>query len=168
MKRLHVLLIGLMLTLLTACASNNPPRNLPDPAVGLDPALGRDPAEAQLAEAATSVSQSLTSLNAIQQAATPPKYNPDPPDPASYGMANLVSLDWSGPIEPLVGQIAKATGYRVNIVGKPPAIPILVTISEKDTPIGIILRNAAYQCRTQADIVVYPKTRTIELRYAET
>ncbi len=167
MKQLQVFSIGLLLTLLTACAPN-PPQSPPDPAYGLDPALGRDPAEAQLAEAATSVSKSLTSLNAIQQAATPPKYNPDPPDPATYGMANLVSLDWSGPIEPLVQQIAKATGYRVNTVGKPPAIPILVSISEKDTPIGIILRNAGYQCRNQADIVVYPKTKTIELRYVET
>lgn len=168
MKRLLVLLTGLMIALLTACANTQPPTPPPDPALGLDPALGRDPAEAQLAEAATSVSKSLTSLNAIQQAATPPKYNPDPPDPASYGMANLVSLDWSGPIEPLVQQIAASTGYHVNIVGRAPAVPIIVSIAEKDTPIGIILRNAGYQCRNQADIVVYPKTRTIELRYVET
>lgn len=147
--------------LLSACASSTT-----QPVV--DPTLGHDPAEAQLAEAATAVSKSLTSLNEIQQAVTPPPSNFQPPDPASYGMANLVSIDWAGPIEPLLTQIANASGYRVRILGKEPAVAIMIYIDEKNKPLGDILRNAGYQCADKANIVVYPKAKVIELRYANT
>ena len=60
-----------------------------------------DPAMTQLAEAATSVSQSLNTLAAIQKARTP-AYQKRLPNPATYGMTDIVSLDWSGPVEPLL------------------------------------------------------------------
>ena len=81
--------------LLSACASSAQQVAV-DPAQ--DPSLGHDPAEGQLAEAATSVSKTLTSLEEIQQAVTPPPPHSEPPDPASYGMANLISMHWAGPI----------------------------------------------------------------------
>lgn len=159
------LLIVVALLLLTGCS--NTVQQPIDPSLGLDPALGRDPAEAQLAEAASSVSQSLVNLNKIQEAVTPPPPTFVPPDPANYGMANLVSIDWSGPIEPLIQQIAEATGYKVRIIGNQPAIPVMVYISAKNTPIGDVLRDAGYQCNDKADIVVFPSTKVIELRYAK-
>lgn len=164
MKKFGVFIFCL---LLAGCASYADQKPL-DPTLGLDPALGQDPAEAQLAEAAVSVSQSLTHLSEIQQAVTPPPPNFQPPDPASYGMANLVSIDWAGPIEPLVTQIGNSTGYTVRVIGNEPAVPIMVYLSEKDTPIGQVLRNAGYQCAEKASIVLFPKTKVIELRYANT
>lgn len=157
--------ISLLVLLLAACASSAQQSTV-DPAQ--DPALGHDPAEAQLAEAATSVSKTLTNLQEIQQAVTPMPTNFQPPDPASYGMANLVSMNWAGPIEPLVTQIATATGYSVKVIGDEPAVPIMVYLSEKNTPIGDVLRDAGYQCNEKADIIVFPKTKVIELRYANT
>jgi len=162
MKKTIILIFAL---LLAGCASNTPQKPV-DPSLGLDPALGQDPAEAQLAEAATSVSKSLNSLDEIQQAVTPPPPHFQPPTPASYGMSNLVSIDWSGPIEPLVNQIAASAGYSVRVMGKEPAIPIMIYLSEKNQPLGEVLRNAGYQCGENADIIVFPKTKTIELRYA--
>ncbi len=39
------------------------------------------------------------------------------PNPASYGMAQQVSIDWSGPVEPLLKQLANASGYRLRSIG---------------------------------------------------
>jgi len=160
------IIIILTIVLIIAGCANSAQKKPVDPTLGLDPALGQDPAEAQLAEAATSVSKSLISLDEIQQAVTPPPANFQPPTPDSYGMSNLVSIDWSGPIEPLVNQIAASAGYSVRVMGKEPAVPVMVYLSEKNQPLGEVLRNAGYQCGDKADIIVFPKNKTIELRYA--
>jgi defect-in-organelle-trafficking protein DotD len=125
-----------------------------------------DPAEEKLAEAADSVSKSLQSLAENQQALYPKPKQYREPDPSDYGMSNLTSMNWSGPIEPLVTQIAKATGYKLRVSGVSPAIPILVSINAKDIPLGQILRDAGYQCGDRADIVVFTRSKVIELLYA--
>lgn len=125
-----------------------------------------DPAEAKLAEAADSVSRSLQSLAENQQALNPKPKQYKEPDPSDYGMSNLTSMNWSGPIEPLVQQIAKATGYTLRVSGVAPAIPVLVSINAKNIPLGQILRDAGYQCGDKADIVVFPRSKVIELLYA--
>jgi defect-in-organelle-trafficking protein DotD len=141
---------------LTACTP--PPANV---------STTTDETAVSLAEASYSVSRSLTDLSETAQAAHPlPKQEP-PPSPASYGMGQLTSVDWSGPIEPLVRQIAKSTGYRMTVLGTPPAIPIIVTIYEKNAMMADILRNAGYQCGRRASVLVFPENRVIELRYAK-
>ena len=156
MKTIRLLLFINVLLFITGCVTHKEG----------DPTLGPDPAAATLAEAATSVSKSLISLNELQAATTPLPPTYQPPNPASYGMSNLVTIDWNGPIEPLLTQIADATGYHVNTLGKQPAIPIIVTVIAKNKPIGDVLRDAGYQCGDKAEVVVFPKTRIIELRYA--
>lgn len=126
-----------------------------------------DSAEVQLAEAAASVSSSLTSLEQVQQAATPAKQPVQPPTPSSYGMGEVVTVNWTGPVGPLVEKITELTHYNLKVLGTPPAVPIVVTINAKDVPLGDILQNAGYQCGKRADIIVYPSTKVIELRYAK-
>ncbi len=123
-------------------------------------------AEAQLAEAANSISRSMVDLKKIQQAAMPPVHTTQPPPPASYDMAGLASVDWMGPVEPLLHKLAVATEYKVNIIGQAPGIPILVAVNEKNTPLGEIIRNIGYQCGKKADLIIFPAIKTIELRYA--
>jgi defect-in-organelle-trafficking protein DotD len=120
-----------------------------------------------LAEAAASVSQSITSLGETEQAAHPPASVREPPQPETYGMGIPTSIDWDGPIEPLIQQIANAANYKLRVLGSPPAIPVIVSISAKDTAIGDILRDIGYQSGQQAQVVVFPSTRIIELRYAK-
>ncbi len=120
-----------------------------------------------MAESASSISQSLTGLGATEQAAYPPESVSEPPSPASYGMAMPASIDWNGPIQKLAQQVANATNYQLRVLGKAPSIPIIVSISAKNTPTGNILRDAGYQAGKRANIVVFPSTRTIELRYAK-
>jgi len=153
-KKLGIMISGSIL--LAACAHTNMPND----------ENAAHSSNVALAEAASSVSESLTQLGATEQAARPPINVTEAPNPASYGMEMPTSIDWDGPIGPLVQQIANATNYKLKVLGKSPAIPIIVSISAKNTPIGDVLRNAGYQSAKKAAIVVFPSTHTIELRYA--
>lgn len=149
------ILVNIFFLLLYACA-------VPKPPSGYD--VSRS--EASLAEASYSVSRSIVNLAEVAQAAHPlPDLGP-PPNPATYGMGGTTSVDWSGPAEPLVCQMAKVAGYRVRVLGSRPAIPVLVNISVKNGILGDILRDIGYQCGRRATLVVYPESRVIELRYA--
>ena len=132
------------------------------------PASGSiDHSEASLSEASYSVSRAISSLSETAQATRPlPQLDP-PPNPASYGMAGLTSIDWSGPVEPLVRQIARVTNYRMRVLGTAPAIPVLVTVYDKNTMIADIVRDIGFQCGRRATVVVFPDSRVIELRYAK-
>jgi len=101
------------------------------------------------------------------QAAHPLPELAPPPSPATYNMGGLTTVDWSGPIEPLLQQMARAADYRVRVLGTQPAIPVLVTIYAKNAMLGDVLRDAGYQCGRRASVVVYPESRVIELRYAK-
>jgi defect-in-organelle-trafficking protein DotD len=127
----------------------------------------QDNTGASLSEASYAVSRSIVSLSETAQAAHPISSLEPPPNPASYGMAGLTSIDWSGPIEPLVRQIAKAASYQMRVLGVPPAIPVLVTVYDKNRMLADVLRDVAYQCGRRATVVVYPESRVIELRYAK-
>lgn len=149
-------LIILLSFALYTCAMPKPPR-------------GYDVSKSQssLAEASYAVSRSIVDLAETAEAAHPLPNLAPPPSPASYGMAGLTTLDWSGPVEPLIHQIARAAGYRVRVLGTPPAIPVLVTIYTKNAMLGDILRDVGYQCGRRATTVIYPDSRVIELRYAK-
>lgn len=150
------LLVGC--SLLSACASDHAPSTRSTSNI--------DPSNVTLAEAATSVSNSLENLAATEQAAFHPIGTQALPDPSTYGMGGRASIDWSGPIEPLIQQIAQTATYRLVVIGRQPGVPILVTINSKNEMLGDILSNVAFQCGKRADIILYPETQVIELRYA--
>ena len=150
-----VLLISFFF-ILCACTSPRPPQ-------GYDVSKN----EASLAEASYSVSRSVVDLAETAEAAHPLPDLAPPPSPATYGMGGLASIDWSGPVEPLLRQIAKAANYRLRVLGTQPAIPVLVTIYTKNAMLGDILRDVGYQCGRRAAVVIYPGSMVIELRYAK-
>ena len=152
-----------ILSLLASCATTS--QNFPN---SITPNINpkSDDAAIQLAEAARSVSQSLNELKTIEKASAP-SIKPLP-YPTSSGLGKIIaSVDWSGPIEPLLERIAKLANYRLCILGRHPAIPILVTITSQNTPLADIVRNADLQAGIKANIAVYPGIHTIELRYAK-
>lgn len=126
---------------------------------------GPDAASIKLAESASSVSNSLGEIAGIQRVTTAPVINRAISPPDNYDMNGLVSVDWSGPIGPLVDKIAYLSGYQYEAIGEPPAIPIIVSVNAKDTPLAYILRNADFQAGSRANIIVIPCRRIIELRY---
>jgi defect in organelle trafficking protein DotD len=129
--------------------------------------VGARNAEVKLALAADSVSKSLEQLAEIEKATHPQVKMQSPMDPQMIGMSQVASIEWSGPVEPLVKRAAKIAHYKVRTLGPNPAIPVLVSISAKDTPLADILRDANFQCGSKASIVVYPASKVIELRYAK-
>lgn len=124
-----------------------------------------DDAEIKLAEAAVSVSESLTNLAEIEKAAHPCLRLPPPIDGSRFGLGCPASVDWVGPAEPLIRRIAEVTHYCVRVLGREPAIPAIVSINAKNIPFSDILRNISLQIHKKACIVVYPNSRVIELRY---
>lgn len=149
--------IGLIaLFFLSACATPKQP-------AGYD--LSKS--QSSLAEASFSVSRSVVDLAETAQAAHPLPNLAPPPSPATYGMAGLTSVDWSGPVEPLLRQIAIASNYRLRVLGTCPGIPVLVSVYQKNAMLGDVLRDVGYQCGRRATVVVYPGSRVIELRYAK-
>jgi len=128
--------------------------------------LPPDKATIKLAEAASSATHSLSELEAIEKTRTP-KYRKHLPNPTTPGMTDMVSIDWSGPIRPLLEHIAKASHYKFHVLGRGPAIPVIVSMLAKNVPLSDVLRDADYQAGRKAFVFVSPSRRTIELRYAE-
>ncbi|GEM_PF-292644 len=122
-------------------------------------------AQEQVAEAATAIGQSLQELSAVQMTVHPPQRLNKPFDPHAIGMDKMASIDWTGPVQPVLKKIAQATNYKLRVIGKKPALPVLISLNVKNKPIADILRNITYQVVMKANIAVYPKSRTIELRY---
>ena len=131
------------------------------------PPTSTENASVALAEAAGSVNHSLMQLNSTDQAAHPPQNIAEPPAPSTYGMNIPASLEWNGPVEQALAELAKASNYTFHVVGDPPPIPLIVYVSQKNSNVGDIVRNMGLQCKNQASIVVYPKNRLIELRYVQ-
>lgn len=151
----NILPILAMTALLAGCASNYVPP-APQPT---------GPASIKLAEAASSVSSSLATLEGIRKAENP-QFQKKLPNANSFGMTQLSSIDWTGPIGPIVSKIAKASNYKLQVLGNQPAIPVLVTIHMQNKPLGQILQNIDYQAGRNAYIYVNAKAGIIQLRYA--
>ena len=159
-KALTLILFSLYGFLLTGCASQ------PNLAIQSDDQDLRA-ATSKIANSAQSVSQSLQELAAIERATHPAAKVPNPMDPVAIGMDQILSIDWTGPVGLLVNKIAQISQYKVRVLGKNPAIPIIVSVMAKNIPLANILRDVNFQCGRRANIAVYAANRIIELRYAK-
>ncbi len=145
-------------------------KNPPPPLLRCEDDLAVDPSaqgsvEGQLIASAKSIEKSLLILAATQESEHPPIINTGPLMTPEGGMAGYVNIDWTGPIEPLLDRIAKMSDYRLKILGNEPAIPIVVTITAKRAVLAEVLQNASFQAAKRAQVLVYPNTHVIELRY---
>lgn len=76
-----------------------------------------------------------------------------------------IFIDWSGPVEQLMKDMAHLTGYQTQIIGPSPIIPPLVSLHHERIKILDVIRDAALQVHQKADLIVFPDERLIELRY---
>jgi defect-in-organelle-trafficking protein DotD len=167
-----LLLCGITL-MLSACSSNQPQpltqnefgNDLLAAISSADKPTEKHTAEIKLAEAAVSVSKSLRQMAETERAVHPHKRLPAPKSAEELGMSQHASLDWSGPIEPLLKKIAKYTHYNIRILGKKPAIEVLVSVTATDTPLAEIVRDVGFQAEQKVNIAIYPHRRILELRY---
>lgn len=144
--------------LLASCAGTykKPPYNNPS-----------DDANIKLAEAANSVSDSMQKMARVQKIITPPTKDNTLTIPNAYNLQARASVDWSGPIAEVTARVAKAAHFRLRVLGKEPAVPVLVSLDIQDESLAEILRNIDYQAGKKAYIHVYPTSQVVELRYAK-
>ena len=76
-----------------------------------------------------------------------------------------VTVDWNGPVENFLEDMARRAGYGFSISGRPPANGILVTITAREEPLYGVVRRAGSMIHGYADIGFNPETRQIALRY---
>jgi defect-in-organelle-trafficking protein DotD len=133
--------------------------------IATDQYLDNQDIETTLANAAASVTKSLDQLAKIERAVHPKAKLPPQDQAVQMSMPNLVTVDWTGPIEPIIRRIAMAADYELVILGRRPSIPVLVSLNVHDTPLATILRDIDYQSQQRATIEIYPEKKRIELRY---
>jgi defect in organelle trafficking protein DotD len=119
----------------------------------------------KLLKTAYSVDKELQRLAAIEQASKPGLFLPKAPNARSIGMAQQLTMDWVGPVEPLLIKIAKITHYQLRVLGQEPPLPVLVTVHKRLTSAADIVRNIQFQVTRHAQLVLYPSQRVMELRY---
>ena len=147
---------------LSGCAKNNRAGTV----LRHDVANATSDVEQKLAAAAASVSNSLEELAALEKSSQNKRQKLSfPIDAKMIGLNQVVSIDWIGPVAPLIKKLAAAAHYKVKILGKEPAIPPMISLLENKATIADILRNINYQCTDRANVVIYPASHLIELRY---
>ncbi|MBV53741.1 MAG: hypothetical protein CL816_06770 [Coxiellaceae bacterium] len=163
-----ILVIALALSL-TGCSSDSKKvvdLNLSYMTANSAPAQTNDAkAQQQIAEAASTINQSLAELSNIQQATHPDVSMDSPINAQDTGMTQVVSIDFNGTLDDVMKNIAKMSNYSLKTIGTPPSIPVIINLTEKNKVLADILRNVSYQAAKQATIKVYPNKKIIELRY---
>lgn len=160
MKKCTVVVLSL---LFSACTPPQP--QLPAKAAPIPVAAATDAASAKLAEAASSVSQSLTELAAVNKANMAPQAAKLYPHVAEMQIPGTSSIDWNGPIQPLLKQVANAAGYRLVVSGNAPAIPIVVLLRAEERANAEIVQDAALQAGNRATVSSSYPLKTIYLSY---
>lgn len=156
--RKYFFLLVILANLLIGCKTSfiKPPTNEPS-----------DDATIKLAEAANSVSDSMLEMARVEKYITPPHKDNSLNIPNAHTLQATASVDWSGPIEELTLRIARAADYKLHVLGKAPAIPVLISLTKNNATLGQLLRDIDYQAGVKAYIHVYPNNRIVELRYAK-
>lgn len=119
----------------------------------------------QLVASARSIEKSLATLAAAQEINNIPVLNTAPLLTPEGGMGGTADIDWTGPLEPLLEKIASMADYNLKIMGSPPPLPIIVSITQSKAIIADILKNASLQAGKRVNIVAFPANKIIELRY---
>lgn len=76
-----------------------------------------------------------------------------------------VTVDWNGPIEPFLEDMAERAGYGFSVTGIAPANPPTIALTANEEPLFGIVRRAGAMANGYAEIAFNPTARVIEIRY---
>ncbi len=124
-----------------------------------------DKVSMMLADAADRTSDALEALAAIEQSRTPGIAVP-PIANAPKELSRAVTIQWTGPAEPLLRQLAGRAGYGFMAFGNQPSVPPIVNIDAENRRTVEILRDVGLQLGTRADVKVDAAKKMVELHYA--
>ena len=118
-----------------------------------------------LSQSAMSSSNAIQTLAEVEKASKPAVHHKSAPNPVKVGMDQMVSIDWVGPVEPILKSLAKKSHYRVNTLGQSPVVPILVNVTRQDAYLADIVQDITFQIQNHAELTLNPAEKLIELRY---
>lgn len=121
--------------------------------------------ESNIAQSSVSVSRSMRKLTALSQAVHPDLRVPGPLNAKQLKLSQRVSIDWMGPVEPVLTKLAHASHYKLNLIGHPPATPAVVSLHKDNVELAEIIQDIRYQVINKAQLIVYKHPAVIELRY---
>lgn len=124
-----------------------------------------DSVSLRLASAVDRASTALQTLASVEQARKP-LATVSPVKDAPRELMRSISVDWTGPIEPLAQRIADRAGYTFEIIGMQPPIPVVININAVEKPVIDVLRDIGLQSGNRADIIVDADRKIIEVSYA--
>ena len=87
--------------------------------------------------------------------------------PPNSPLSKKITLTWHGPIESVVHVLASAVQYKVNIVGKGPVQPIMVSMDAQDEDVYKVIENIGWQTGDDVALVRDDRRREIKLIYKE-
>jgi defect-in-organelle-trafficking protein DotD len=153
------LLLSLFLAL-PAC-SKGKPKLINNPQLVASP----DRVDAMIADAADRAAVALETMAAVDVNYAPAvSVAPIPNAPTELNRA--LTLEWVGPVEPLIKSLADQAGYRFEVLGNAPASPVVVSVNVENTPLIEIMRSVGLQLGTRADVRVDSDARVVEVQYA--
>lgn len=123
-----------------------------------------------IAEAVTTSSNANQAIAEVEVATAAPK-RPGPGATLPPGvkmpseLAQDMTIDWQGRIEPLLEAIAERIGYRFTVIGRAPANPVIISVTAKDESVANLVRRVGNLIHDHGDVVLNPRSRNIELRY---
>lgn len=124
-----------------------------------------DPIGLRLASAVDRASAALQTLASVEQARNPGVSVQQIPY-APQELRRTVSVDWVGPIENITRALADRAGYKFQVNGDVPPVPVVVNVIAKQKSVVEVLRDVGLQAGQRADISVDPQAQTVELNYA--
>lgn len=124
-----------------------------------------DSVSLMLADAADRASKALETLSAVEQVRTPSAAIATIPN-APVELKRGISVDWSGPVEPLAQTLAAKTGYQYSTFGDQPPTPIIVNVQATNRPMIEVFRDVGLQLGSRADLRVDAARRLVEIHYA--
>ena len=140
-----------------------------------------DPLEVKLAEYAESASRSLRVLaqaeaDAAQQAPSREVRSSQTVGgqmvqverDAPPALERVIALTWTGPVEDLVAKVATEAGYRVEVIGRRPPLPVVASVATTRASLYDVLMDVGHQVGRHASIIVRPSAKEIQVRYAVT
>lgn len=157
MRTNNLFLLSLVSLVVTAGCNSNETKVTPSTNLNI---------EEQLKSAAKSIDESYrilakSKIHTLDQQVL----DTEPMISTEAGLGKLITIDWSGPIEPMLAKISSMADYQLKIIGRQPAIPVVVTLVKEDVSMADSIKDADLQAAGHANVVVYPKDKVIELRY---
>jgi defect-in-organelle-trafficking protein DotD len=145
----------LSLVLVAACAPKVEPQLVAEP----------DLVTLRLADAADRAAKSLEKLAAVESTRTPVDLPPLAAG-APQELRRSITVEWTGPVEPLLQKISDRAGYHFQLSGSDPAVALVVEVNAFRKPIIEVLRDIGLQLGDRAQVNVDARAQTIEVVYA--